>query len=875
MSPLQHIWSQVDLETKVFSGKGTEREDRLIMANHNNLQTASGLRPGHCFIVRIGLLVALIFSAASFTSIVGQTNVLQGTVGVSSASGLSERLPGASLSLACNACAKAPVSTVTNEQGEYKFTGLVDGLYTLQITLSGFKPHTQVVTIHPGVNTLDNIDLEIESLQNEVTVVSEGEGVNTSDVTQATSFKQERLETLPLVNERFQDAIPLVPGVVRGPDGLLNLKGARSAQSGYLVNSANVTDPVTGESAINLPIEAVQTAEVLTNPYAAEYGQFTGGITSVQTRSGTEKFHANATSFFPRPRRRGGSFVGIEAFTPRVTFSGPINKDKLTFFQSFEYRFVRTPVESLPALSRDTDLESLDSLTQVDWEINARNHLTTTFSLFPEKLRYVGLNTFNPQSVTPNFKQRGFLWSVNDRRIMSAKSMLETSFSIKQFDADVFPSSGIAPMNLEPDVNSGSFFNQQKRKTTRYQTLGTYSFSPPNFAGSHFMKLGGGLSYVTYDGSNISQSVRILRADGTRTAQLDFDGGGKLGRNRKQGFAYFQDKWTVNRRLTLDYGVRLDRDDVASQTDFAPRIGFAFLPVLDGRTVIRGGIGIFYDDIDLNVATFSQLQERVLTQFGPDGLQIIGQPVRQRFVYTGAKFQTPRSVNWNIELDREWVKNLVVRVGYQQRQATREFVLNPLDTRDQGNILALSNSGSSRYRELQITTKYRFRERDEFVASYVRSSARGDLNDFNSYYSNFENPIIQANERSRLPFDAPNRFLFYGTFHLKYGMTVVPVFDVRNGFPYSIIDEQRNFVGQRNLAGRYPNFASFDLQVTRSVSLPGPLKKYRAELGLKVFNLTNHFNPRDFQNNIDSVAFGGFYNGVGRKYGTRITFVKK
>jgi hypothetical protein len=176
---------------------------------------------------------------------------------------------------------------------------------------------------------------------------------------------------------------------------------------------------------------------------------------------------------------------------------------------------------------------------------------------------------------------------------------------------------------------------------------------------------------------------------------------------------------------------------------------------------------------------------------------------------------------------------------------------------------------------LEITAKYKFRERDEFVASYVHSSTNGDLNDFNSYYSNFENPIIQPNERARLPWDAPNRFLFYGQFNLKYGITIAPVLDMRTGFPYSIIDEQRNFVGPRNLAGRYPTFASFDLQVLRSVSLPGRFNKYRAEIGLKVFNLTNHFNPRDFQNNLASDNFGGFSNGVGRKYGTRITFVKK
>jgi hypothetical protein len=666
-----------------------------------------------------------------------------------------------------------------------------------------------------------------------------------------------------------------VPGVVRGPDGLLNLKGARSNQSGFLVNSANGTDPVTGESSVNLPLEAVQSVEVVSNPYAPEYGQFTGAVTSVQTKSGSEKFNFNVQSFFPRIRRRDNHYVGIAAFTPRVTFSGPIIKNKLKFIQSFEYRFVRTPIENLPQLKRDTELESFDSMSQVDWDINDKNHLTTTFSLFPQKLRYVGLNTFNHQEVTPNYKQRGFLWSVNDRHILNSSSVLESSFSLKQFDADVFPSSGTAPMDFAPNMNSGNFFNQQARQSKQYEVREVYSFTPPKFLGEHFMNVGAGLNYITFDGRNTSNTVHILRADGTRSQQLDFIGRGQLNRNERQFLAYFQDKWTVNRRLTIDYGVRFDRDNIASENNFAPRLSFAFLPVLDGRTIIRGGIGLFYDNIDLNVGTFTQLQDRVLTRFGPDGQEIIGSPQRQRLTLLDSQLRTPRSVNWNIQFDREWLPNLLVRVGYQQRQGRREFVIDPIDDQDQGSILGLANSGSSRYREFEVTTKYKFREHDEFVASYVRSSAIGDLNDFNSYFGNFQNPIIHANERSRLAFDVPNRFLFRGEFHTKYRITLSPVVDLRTGFPYSFIAEDRNFVGPRNRAGRFPTFVSVDLQVLKTVSLPGPFKKYRAHLGLKALNLTNHFNPRDFQNNLASDSFGAFTNGVGVKFGTRISFSKK
>ncbi|MCM3905506.1 MAG: TonB-dependent receptor, partial [Pyrinomonadaceae bacterium] len=648
------------------------------MPYQKNVQPASRLRLCTAQRWTVGFALFITLSLAGTQAVLAQASMLQGTVSVSSANGAGERLPGASLKLTPASSGQPSLSAVTNEQGEYKFTALAAGIYALQIDFAGFKQQTKTITLQKGITSVENINLELEGLTADVTVVADGEDTNTTPAGEPVSFKQEKLQTLPLVNEQFQDAIPLVPGVVRGPDGLLNLKGARASQSGFLVNSTNVTDPVTGESAINLPLEAVQSVEVVANPYAAEFGQFTGAVTTVQTKSGSDKFKVDAESFFPRIRRRGGAFVGIAAFTPRVTFSGPIIKDKLKFMQSFEYRFVRTPVENLPPLKRDTGLESFDSVTQLDWDINERNHLSTTFSLFPQKLRYVNLNTFNPQEVTPNFKQRGFLWAINERAILNGKSVLESSFSIKQFDADVFPSSGTEPMNFAPNVNSGNFFNQQARKSKRYQALEVYSFTPPKFAGEHFMEVGGGINYISFDGRNTSNSVRILRADGTLSQQLDFIGSGQLSRNQTQVLAYFEDRWSVNRHLTLEYGVRYDRNNVTSENNFAPRLSFAFLPLPDGRTVVRGGIGLFYDDVDMNVATFTQLQERVLTNLGLDGQEIIGVPQLQRLALLDSKLRTPRSVNWNVQVDREWIKNLFVRVGYQQRQARREFVLNPM-----------------------------------------------------------------------------------------------------------------------------------------------------------------------------------------------------
>jgi hypothetical protein len=822
------------------------------------------------------LILAIVFlrSIAHAQTAPSATGTLRGSVSSPAPDGQSYNIPGASLKL------KSPAQTldaVTDDAGQYQFKNLLPGAYTVETTVQGFKTSSKSIMIRAGETTVENVALELADITATVMVTSTDTtaGVQTSETALAATIKQTELQTLPLANEQLLDAVPLVPGVVRGPDGQINMNGARVSQSSMTVNSANVTDPVTGDFAISLPIEAVKSAQVLTNPYAAEYGRFTGGVTAVETRSGTDKFNVEFQSFFPKFARRGGKWNGVEAFTPRLAVSGPIKKNKLWFMQSFEYRYVRTPVYSLPPDRRDTGLESFDSVSQIDWDINPSNHLTSTFSLFPEKLRYVGLNTFNSQEVTPNYKQRGFVWAVNERHIMSGKAVLESYLSVKKFDADVFPSSGERVMNFTPDENTGNFFNSQYRRSTHIEALEVYNFEPPKFAGSHFMKVGVGLNHTTFDGRNTSNTVRILRHDGSRAEQIDFMGEGSLSRNKTEFGAFFQDKWTINDRLTVEYGVRVDRDNIASTDNVAPRVSFAFAPTGDGRTVIRGGVGLFYDQIDLNVATYPQMQERLITRYGENGRQVLGSQL-QRLVLQNGEYLTPRSVNWNIELDREWIKNLFVRVGYQQRQGTREYIIDPIDSASAGSILSLSNGGWSRYRDFQVTARYKFRQHDEFNASYVRSRAMGDLNDFNSYFGNFQNPIVRANERSLLQYDAPNRFVFWGNFSIKYGITVVPVLDIRNGFPLSNIDENRNFVGERNRAGRYPTFASLDMQIMKSVSAPGRFKdKYRFRIGLKVFNVTNNFNPRDYQGNLASDDFGGFYNGVRRKYGMKFLIEKK
>ena len=100
---------------------------------------------------------------------------------------------------------------------------------------------------------------------------------------------------------------------------------------------------------------------------------------------------------------------------------------------------------------------------------------------------------------------------------------------------------------------------------------------------------------------------------------------------------------------------------------------------------------------------------------------------------------------------------------------------------------------------------------------------------------------------------------------MPWGFTAIPVWELRSGFPYSNVDEQRNFVGARNRAGRFPVFNSVDFQITKIVALKFRGKQRRFRVGLRLFNLLNNFNPQDVQENLASPYYGTFYRGVKRK----------
>jgi len=775
---------------------------------------------------------------------------IAGEVFTTASDGQREMVPGAQLILR----GAVERQTQSDAIGRYRFELVPPGRYTVEASAPGLKG-TEPVDVAAGQSVTTAIRLELTTVTSSVTVTAADSAVATVSVPsgQSTTISQTMVESVPVRHDKVENLLPLVPGVVRGPDGRINMKGARATQSGWLVNSANVTDPATGAQAMNLPIDVVSSVQVISDPYDPEYGKFTGAVSNVATKAGNmDRFHFSIQNLLPRTRVRDSKVVGLESVTPRLTLTGPLVRNRVAITESLEYRFVRTPVQGLPPMQRDTKIETFDSFTQVDLSLTDSHTATVSFSVFPQKVQYLGLDPFTPQESTPDLHQRGYQASLQDRYVLGASGLLSSQFNYQKSDADIFPNS-TAPYRLLIETTEGGFFDRQNRRSSRYQWQELYQSGERHFYGTHTLKAGFDVSHSSYDGRLAFSPVDIVGTAGYALERIQFGAPTRFSVDQTE-FAWFVgDQWHPAERLSVDLGLRFDRDSITDSTHAAPRAGVTIALTRDRRTLLKAGGGLFYDRVPLNVPAFADFPARTVLSLGPGG-EVLGSTAYTNTIFD--RLRNPRSAVWNVELDHQLLERLAVRIAWQKRTTSDGFVVSP-----SGESLMVSSTGRDSYREFQITGIYKVR-RHTLNASYVRSRAYGDLNDFNQFFGNDPVAVIQPNARARLPFDAPNRFLIWSEFAVPKKITLVPVLDLHTGFPYSRENELREYVGPRNV-DRFPRFASFDLQATKDIHLPHIGK---AKVGFGVFNLFNRFDPRDVQNNLDSYRFGGFFNSVPRTF---------
>ncbi|MCU1232864.1 MAG: hypothetical protein JWP63_831 [Candidatus Solibacter sp.] len=767
----------------------------------------------------------------------------------------------------------APVVTDTDVNGKATFHELKPGKYQVSIAQKGFEPVEREVDLAPGGLAALDVTLTPSLEKTQIEVKGEASTVEQGS-SPATTVTGQLAKELPNRPATVADALPLVPGVVREPGGALRISDSPENRSALIVNSADVTDPGTGQFGLTVPIDSVQTLNVYQTAFLAEYGRFTAGLVSVETKRGGDKWKWELNDPFPEFRIRSWELRGLKTATPRLNFEGPIVSGKLYLAEGFEYEIRKTAVYTLPFPRNQKLQEGLNSFTQLDWVATSKQLLTATFHVVPQRLGHVNLNYFNPEETTPDASTHNYTGTVA-HRMSVGQSLFENTFSVTSFDVGVW-GRGTNDLAITPQGNLGNYYAEKQRTAVRLSGLSTFAFAPVHGLGIHHYKLGLYVASSEENGQIAERPVDILNGAGVLTERITFTRPRSFEISDIETNFFAQDHWIVSPRLSLDLGARVESQQVSGAFRVAPRAGFAWNPIPGQGTTVRGGFGFFYDRVPLNVYVFNKYPDQAQTFYDASGeissgpflyLNTLGQArVRHPFIIQepiDGNF-SPQSVNWTVQLEQPVGRYLKLRTGFMQSLSDGLVILNPVPPDPETGLGAhlLSGTGGARYRQFETTARFRMGETSELFFSYVRSKGRGDLNDFGTFLGTFPIPIVRPNQIANSAADLPNRFLAWGLVQLPRKFRIAPVIEYRSGFPYSALDAAQNYFGTPN-ERRFPRFLSLDARVSKDIQVN---QSYAVRVSVSGFNLSNHFNPEAVHWNVADPAFGHFFGHRGRRF---------
>jgi hypothetical protein len=240
-----------------------------------------------------------------------------------------------------------------NEAGIYRATALVPGVYRVEADSSGFDHLVRgPVTLQVGQSLALDLTLTVGQQTQSVDVVEQAPLTEsqTSNITQTVT--RQMLSSLPLPNRAASSLAALAPGVIMIDSGtgtaenypVFSVAGGRARNQNFILDGGNVSNAAgltRPQQLTTLPVDAMQEFRVIANNYSAEYGHSTGGIVSMSTRAGTNRYHgslfeslqntvSNARNFFAASRAP----IRLNQFG--ATLGGPVRKDKTFFFATWE-----------------------------------------------------------------------------------------------------------------------------------------------------------------------------------------------------------------------------------------------------------------------------------------------------------------------------------------------------------------------------------------------------------------------------------------------------------------------------------------------------------------------------------------------------------
>lgn len=310
--------------------------------------------------IRRALLGLLVVATAAFAQV--ETGQIAGTVTDESGA----VVPNASVT-AKNLASNAQRTSLTSPTGSYVVVGLQPGTYEVSISAGQFKPYTSNIEVTVGGHVTLDAKLSVNANVTEVQVVAEGgAGVNTQTQELSQVVDTQQLATLPSLTRNPYDFVVLSGNVSNGDNTTANANSSQNLSSrgvGYAVNgqresgteilldgieNINVFSATVGEQ---IPIDAVQEYNVITNNFSAEFGRASGGVVNLATKTGSNRFHGSLSEFNRLSAYTAKTYNDVVLGNPKGTYTrnqfgfavgGPIFKNRLFFFGASEWTRVRS-----------------------------------------------------------------------------------------------------------------------------------------------------------------------------------------------------------------------------------------------------------------------------------------------------------------------------------------------------------------------------------------------------------------------------------------------------------------------------------------------------------------------------------------------------
>ena len=596
----------------------------------------------------------------------------------------------------------------TSEDGLYRFVLLQPGIYTVKTVSTGFSEQTLDVEVQVGRTTDANFTLGAAGTTTTVEVTAEG--VQTTASNFDALQDQTAIQNLPINGRRFQDFVTLTPSAQVDPSrGQISLSGQRGINTNVNVDGVDYNQPFFGgirggersNSAFTIPQDSIREFQVVAAGYSAEFGRSSGGIVNAVTKSGTND--VSGTLFYLlRPERfaRDNVFstalyeqslksVGAEATLAPTqqqfggSIGGPVFKDKLFYFASYEQQRFRAPRR---VLSRNligftpstTQTEAFNfyrgleepftqtndaytALGKIDWNINDANRFNVRYNYsYNNALNGVstGESSLDP-TTSRSLSNNGIERNRNHIAVaqlisnFTSNAINEARYQFAREDRPRFSNTELP--NLSTAL--GDFGARNFLPTTQYDIRNQFTDSLTYISGNHAIKFGGEFSNIyanqsfgfnnfgqyTFSGlsannaagigtildalSSTRVSGRLGRFDVSQARYFQQIGNLQAAYTVKELAFFAQDSWRVTPKLTLNYGLRFEKqynpsaeaNNTAvlnlikntsfpilgnktidptqipdSQNEFGPRLGFAYDPFGDGKTVVRAYSGIYY-----------------------------------------------------------------------------------------------------------------------------------------------------------------------------------------------------------------------------------------------------------------------------------------